>query len=150
MVSRRTPTSVSIRSGFILLDAIVATVILGIALSVILGLGALAIASQSRGEQEQVAAMLIDEQLELLLAVGPEEFPSVFEPRGTAPEPFGNYAFDIEMEALGGRDPYRVTAVISWEHAGRERSLTVETLVAPRLGEESDPDRRPQDSLGRL
>lgn len=138
------------RRGFMLLDAIVATVILGIALSVILGLGSLAIASQSRGEQEQVAAMLIDEQLELLLAVGPEEYAAVFDARAQAPAPFENYQFDIDIEALGGRDPYLVTAVVTWQHAGRERSLTVETMVAPRLGEEPDPDRRPQESLGRI
>jgi len=135
--------------GFMLLDAIVATVILGMALSVVLGLGSLAISSQSRGEQEQVAAMILDEQLELVLAVGPEEFGGVFETRGAAPAPFENYEYEIEIESLGGRDPYRVIATVRWEHAGRERSLSTETLIAPRLGDDPDPDRRPQETLGR-
>ena len=137
------------RRGFLLLDSIVATVILGIALSVVLGLGSLAISSQSRGEQEQVAAMILDEQLELVVAVGPEAFASVFERRGTAPAPFENYEYEVDIEALGNRDPFKVTATVTWTHAGRERSLTVETLIAARLGEEPDPDRRPQESLGR-
>jgi type II secretory pathway pseudopilin PulG len=136
--------------GFLLMDAIVATVILGIALSVILGLGSLAISSQSRGEQEQIAAMILDEQLELVLAVGPEQYEAVFESQGPAAAPFQNYIYDIEIETLGGRDPYRITATVTWQHAGRERSLSTQTLIAPRIGEDPDPDRRPQESLGRF
>src|SRR5690606_4616821 len=64
------------RRGFILVDVIVAGVLLGIGLVTVIGLTGSAIASQRRGEELQVAAMLADEQLNLALAVGPEAYAS--------------------------------------------------------------------------
>ena len=60
------------RRGVALIDAIIAAVILGVALSAIIGLGNQALNSQRVGEELRTAAMLADEQLNLVLARGPE------------------------------------------------------------------------------
>ncbi len=136
-------------SGFILVDVIVAGVLLGIGLATIIGLTGAAIASQRQGEELQVAAMLADEQLNLVLAVGPEAFGSRFPTRGPCAEPFQKYSYAVTLSARGGSEPYVVDAEITWRSGGRDRSLVIETLVAPRRGEEPDPERKPEETLER-
>ncbi len=137
------------RRAFALVDAIVATVILGAALAVIVGLSGRAIASQARGEQLQIASMLLDEQLELLVAVGPEAYRGVFGERGVCPPPFETYRYEIDLDPSSGGEPTFVSATISWPHAGGERSITVDTLIAPRRGDDPDPDRAPEQRMER-
>ena len=146
MVRRR---SQGRRSGFALVDAIVAAVILGVALAAILGMSASAISAQTRGEQLQIAAMLADEQLEQVVAVGCEDYRRAFDLRGACSAPFNGYRYEVEMESGAPGDPYAVRVTIRWPHAGRERTLSVQTLVAPRLGDEPDPDRKPEEPMGR-
>jgi type II secretory pathway pseudopilin PulG len=135
--------------AFALVDAIVAGVLLGIGLAIILGLASRAIASQRQGEELQRAAMLADELLNSVLAVGPEEFDSVFESRGRFDAPFDEYAYDVALTPGDESDPFLVEATIIWNTAGRDRTLTIETLVAPRRGEEPDPERQPEETVGR-
>ncbi|MCA9293013.1 MAG: type II secretion system protein [Phycisphaerales bacterium] len=138
-----------VRRAFALVDAIVAAVILGMALAAILGMSASAVSAQTRGEQMQIASMLADEQLEQVLAVGCERYGRTFDERGACPAPFGGYRYEIEIDGGAAGDPYAVRVTIRWPHAGRERSLAIQTLVAPRLGDEPDPDRKPEEPMGR-
>jgi hypothetical protein len=128
---------------------IVAGVLLGIGLSVVIGLTASAIASQRKGEELQTAAMLADEQLNLVLSVGPEEFQSAFEQKGKCDPPFEDYAYEVRLTPGDGAVPYRVQAEILWKSAGHDRSLLIETLVAPRRGDEPDPERAPEQTIER-
>lgn len=136
--------------GFVLIDALVATVVLGIALAGVLGLGASAVRSQAQGEELQIAAMIADARLELIVALGVEGYRSEEELRGLGEGSWGAYAWFVDIEPGSGSDPYFVTVTVAWEAGGRLRQLSVETLVAPRLGDEPDPDRRPQETLGRV
>jgi len=146
MVKQRLRTS---RVGFVLLDAIVATVILAIALVTIVGLNSTALSAQRDGEYLQDAAMLADELFEQLIAVGPDRFRRVFGVRGMCEPPFENYSYQMELRSVGAGDPYAVALTILWNDQGRERSLRFETLVAPRVGNDPDPDRRPERSMER-
>jgi hypothetical protein len=137
------------RSAFILVDVIVAGVLLGIGLATIIGLTGAAIASQRHGEELQIAAMLADEQLNLVLAVGPEDFSSTFPARGSCAEPFSKYSYAVTISARGGSEPYVVDAEIAWASGGRDRSIVIETLIAPRRGEDPDPERKPEETLER-
>ncbi len=137
------------RRGFALIDAIIAAVILGVALAAILGMSASAVSAQTRGEQLQIAAMLADEQLEQVLAIGCESYGRTFDLRGASPVPHEGYRYEIEIDAGSPGDPFAVRVTIRWPHAGRARSLSIQTLVAPRLGAEPDPDRRPEEPMGR-
>ena len=135
--------------GFVLVDAIVAGVLLGVGLSVVIGLAGSAIASQRKGEELQRAAMLADEQLNLVLAVGPEQFSSDFETKGRCAPPFEDYAYEVRLSPGQGAEPYLVEAVIMWNTGGRERSLVIETLVSERRGDDPDPIREPENAVER-
>lgn len=136
-------------SGFVLIDAIVASIVLGLALVVVIGLSAEALTSQTRGEQLATAARLADEQLNLVIAVGPEAYPSVFDSEGRCAAPFGDYSYRVRIESAPLGEAMPVTVTIQWTAGGRARDLTVETRVAPRLGEDPDPERQPTETLGR-
>lgn len=135
--------------GVILIDAIIGTILLGIALTAILGLAGRALSSQLTGESLQTAAMLLDEQLNLVLARGPDNYASRFQAEGFCDEPFQHYRYKLEFSGGSGGTAYTVTASVYWMAAGRERSESVQTMIAPRLGEEPDPDRRPAESVQR-
>ncbi|MGQ0628983.1 MAG: type II secretion system protein [Phycisphaerales bacterium] len=139
------------RRGVALIDAIVASIILGVALSAIIGLGSQAVNSQRLGEQLQTAAMLADEQLNLVLARGPDDYGKRFGGlAGICDEPFSEYRYQLTFVGGSGGAPYTVSATILWEAGGRERSIAIETMIAPRLGEEIDPDRRPLTPVERI
>jgi len=133
------------RRGVALIDAIVAAVSLGVALSAIIGLGNQAIGSQQLGEQLQTAANLADEQLNLVLAVGPEDFGKKFSLTGVCEEPFEKFSYKVEITGGVGGSPFRVTATIFFESGGRDRSISIDTQIAPRLGDDPDPVRQPTE-----
>ncbi len=135
--------------AFALIEVIVASIILGIAVSAILGLIGRAVSSQSDGERIETAARLADERLNLVLAAGAEGYPSVFPLAGVCDPPFEDYRYEVAIEAPTGGLPYRVRAVVSWTRAARPRSVSLETMIAPRVGEAPDPDRKPKETLSR-
>ena len=71
-----TPTAKSnlARRAFALVDVIVATIILGISLSVMMSLAGRAVSAQHRGDELATAAHLADEQLQMVLARGPDDY----------------------------------------------------------------------------
>lgn len=135
--------------GFLLIDAIVGTVLLGVALSVCIGLAGRAIAAQSLGQEMRTAAMLIDEQLNLIVMRGPDDYSSRYGLSGQCEAPFEAFGYVIEMGGGQGGDPYSVTVTVSWVSGGRERAESVQTLIAPRLGDDPDPERRPEEDVTR-
>lgn len=138
-----------VRRGVALIEVIVAAVILGIAVSGVMGLVARAVSSQSEGERIETAARLADERLNLVLATGAEAHASVFPLAGVCEEPFAEYRYEVEIESASGGNAYRVRAAVSWVQGGRARSVVLETLIAPRPGEDPDPDRKPAETLSR-
>jgi Tfp pilus assembly protein PilV len=132
-----------------LIDAIVAAVLLGVALAVMIGLGGRALSAQGTGEQLQTAAMLLDEQLNLVLARGADNYGSRFPTQGPCDIPFQNYFFKLEFSEGQSGDAYRVVATVSWMSGGRQMHESIETLIAPRLGDEPDPTRRPDEAVNR-
>jgi len=136
------------RRGVALVDAIVAVIILGVSLSVILGLTGQAISSQRVGEEFQNAAMLADEQLNLVLSRGPDDYAKSFPIAGECDEPFTQYRFKLQIDGQGDAAPYKVNCTITWDSSGRERSISVNTLVAPRTLT-NQIDRQPVDPVER-
>ncbi|MBX3375911.1 MAG: hypothetical protein KF678_02770 [Phycisphaeraceae bacterium] len=137
------------RRGVMLVDAIVAAVLLGVALAVLIGLGGRALTSQSQGEQLQTAAMLLDEQLNLVLARGPDNYAARFPTRGPCEAPFENFEYSLDFSGGQSGDAYRVVATVTWRASGRTWTESVETMIAPRLGDEADPERRPGEAVNR-
>ncbi len=135
--------------GVVLVDVIVGTVILGIALAVILSLASGALTSQRNGRRLTVASMLLDEQLSLVLARGADDYKKQYETKGLCDAPFQEYNFELEFDGGSSGDPYLVTARINWLEGSRPRSLSCETMIAPRLGDDPDPDRQPPENENR-
>ena len=138
------------RRAIVLVDAIVASVLLGVALAVIVGMAGRSLSAQMQGEEFQTAAMLLDEQLNLVLARGPDAYSSRFDIEGECDPPFERFSYRLDIEGGSGNEPYHVTATVSWMSGGRVRSESIETYIAARLGEEPDPDRRPQQGVDRM
>ncbi len=138
------------RRGVMLVDVIVATVMAGAALAVIIGLSSRAMTAQRQGEDLRAAAMLIDEQLNLVLARGPDDYGGRFPVEGACDAPFERFRFRLDISGGDGGEAYRVVATVTWPDAGVIRSAVVETRIAPRLGDEPDPERRPEETINRL
>lgn len=136
-----------LRRAFLLADAIVATVLLGLSLAVLLGLIGRVARTQRDGEHLETAAMLLDEQLALVLARGVDGYAQRFPLKGACDRPFQDYAFEIEIGPAGGSDAPTVTATISWMQGSVRKSESVQTKIAPRTGDEPDPDRKPQEKV---
>jgi Tfp pilus assembly protein PilV len=132
-----------------LIDAIIGSILLGIALAAIISLSGRALASQATGEQLQIAAMLLDEQLNLVLARGADDYAARFAAEGACEAPFERFRYKLEFSGGSGGAAYTVTATVFWVQGGRERSESVRTMIAPRLGDEPDPDRRPGRTVER-
>jgi hypothetical protein len=133
-----------------LIDAIVGAILLGISLAVIVSLGGRAISAQGEGEQMRNAAMLIDERLNLILASGVEDYTSKSELEGQCDPPFASFRYKVDIGGGQSGEPYTVAVTVSWTSGGRDHAESVETRIAPRLGEEPDPIRRPDTSVERL
>lgn len=156
MVTRLSRSSVALdqrRGAFILIDVLIATILLGVSLAVIIGLAGRAISSQQRGEQIATAAQLADEQLELVLARGPDDYARRFSVEGQCEAPFENYRYKLDFSGGGTvGEPFKVTATITWTTSAIPQSITIETLIASHnAGEDGDPDpvRRPDEPVVR-
>jgi len=132
------------RAGVALLDAIVGAVILGLALTTIIGLSGQALRSQAMGYRIAIAATLADEQLSLVLARGPDNYAKSFPIEGACEEPFGEYRFKLTFSAATASEPYVVRCTITWTEPSGTQEVVVETRMATREGTDPDPDRRPQ------
>jgi len=137
------------RRAIALVDVLVASVLLGVALTAIVSLAGRAAGALAQGERLRTAAMLIDEQLNLVLARGPDDYDRRFPTEGPCDPPFHDYSYEIEIDSAPVGDPYPVAVTISWTDSGRGRSETVETLIAPRLGDDPEPERRPEEIVTR-
>ena len=118
-------------------------------LAVIIGLGGRALAAQRRGEELQIVAMLLDEQLNLVLMRGPDEYAARFDTEGACDAPYGDYSYRIEIGEGESGNPYHVRATVSWLSAGRLQVESAETYMSPRLGDDPDPIRQPKDPVDR-
>lgn len=139
----------------VLVDVLVATILLGASLAVLIGLTGRSVSSRVEGEERATAAALADEQLQMVLARGPDDYQRRFPLEGACEAPFQAYRYRLEFgNSAGVSEPLRVRVTISWGTmlGGGARSVTIETLMASRYaGEdgESDPERAPQTPVVR-
>lgn len=133
--------------AFVLVDALVAAVLLGISLAAVVGMISNAMSAQRRGEQMEVAAMLLDEQLNLVVARGPDQYAQRFGLDGKCDAPFQDYSYELDFDSRSAGEAYTVTATVTWNDSGRRFSESVQTKIAPRLGDDTDPDRKPEENV---
>jgi hypothetical protein len=132
--------------GVALVEALVGGVILSVGLAVIVSLVTRSLAAQQAGEQQVVAAALLDELLSTVLVEGPIEYPRRYDMAGRFEPPFEQYDFQIEIEDQGEAEPFLVTATVHWGPARSPRSATVQTLISWR-GEGGNEPRAPREVI---
>ncbi|MCB9861412.1 MAG: hypothetical protein H6815_13285 [Phycisphaeraceae bacterium] len=145
-MSHAAPTS---RTGIILAEAIAGTVVLAIVLVISLGITGRALRAQATGERTQTAAMLLDGKLNEVLMLGPEGYLAENKLEGTFAAPFDNFWFDLSIKGGRSGDPYDVSVTVYWTSRNRTRSETVGTMIAPHLGDDPTPERKPEETLDR-
>ncbi|MCH2137716.1 MAG: hypothetical protein MK074_01530 [Phycisphaerales bacterium] len=138
------------RRGIALMDVLVAALILAIGMSVTMSLASQSLTGQSTSEKRITAAWLADGLLSMVLAEGPRRYSMRQPAEGMFEAPFEAYDFLVEIRAQGDWSPYVVTATVGWQDRTGRKTVHVETLVAPRQGEEDDwTNWRPDEPLDR-
>ena len=100
----------------------------------------------NRGERRIVAAMLLDETLSSVLTEGPQDFPDLHPMFGSCDEPFSDWNYEVRIEDAEGQLPFGVIVTVT-DPTGA--SYVCETMIAPKLGEEPDPERAPFEPIDR-
>lgn len=139
------------RRGIALMDVILGGVMLGIGLTVVMSLASRSMMIQANAQRQLTAAWLVDELLAMVLVEGPVNYPKLYSTSGRFDFPFEDYEYDVLIEDIGLRQPFKVTAFVRWPHHGDFREAQAQTYIAERLG---DPDQRrmplePIDRIGR-
>lgn len=139
------------RRGIALMDVILGGVMLGIGLTVVVSLASRSIALQAQAQRQLTAAWLLDETLAMVLIEGPVDYPKLNATAGRFDFPFEDYEYEVVIDDIGLRQPYRVTAFVRWAHGADFRQVEAQTYIAERLG---DPNQirmplEPIDRIGR-
>jgi hypothetical protein len=146
-LSRRRP-SPHRRRGFALMDAVIAGVLLSIGMITVLSVGGQAMAMQRRGEIDVRAASALDDLLSGVLIEGPKDYEKLHPLNGRfdSGSPFEDFEYFLEIEQGGSGVPARIVARVIHE-GGREYSI--ETSIAEKRGDETDPIRIPAEPIDR-
>lgn len=136
------------RRGIALVEAILGGVLLGIGMAVIMSLASRSMRVQVQGESRMTAGWLADDLLNMVVAHGPDEYRREFELEGEFDGPYEGFNYEVSLDDVGRGAPWRVSALVWWGSRPNERVL-IETLVAPRLNEEEDPVREPEEEVDR-
>lgn len=148
MIQTRRARRTALRSGFALIDVVVAGIILGVGMTVLLSTTSRALLAQSDAERRLVATWLADELLSMVIVEGPIIYPQIHDNSGRFEDPFEDYEYDLEIADNGLGVPYSVIATVRWESGRRTRDVRIETLVAVRQGEPEQP-RIPLEPIDR-
>jgi Tfp pilus assembly protein PilV len=134
------------RSGFALVDAIIAGVVLAIGLTMIFMLTSRSLDLQRRGEIEVMAAGMMDNILSMVLLEGPADYPDLHPVSGQGEFPYEQFEYRVNIQDPGEGEPYSVSVEVTHLTG---RSYRCETLIAAKLGEEPDPVRYPEEPIDR-
>ena len=138
------------RAGVALLDVLIAALLLGIGLSVTLSMASQALRAEQTGEWRLTASWLADEALAMVVAVGPEKYQQSEPMEGRFEEPFNRFDWSLEMKKPSDWEPWQVRATVNWQDRGGPMSVIIDTLIAPRQGDEDDPvNWKPDEPLDR-
>ena len=86
----------------------------------------------------------------MVLAEGPRRYSLRQGAEGIFHPPFDDYDYLVEIRSQGDWAPYVVRATVGWEDRNGPKQTFVETLIAPRQGEEDDwTNWRPDEPLDR-
>ncbi len=131
------------------MDVILGAIMLGIGLTVIVSLASRSISVQAQSQRQLTAAWLVDELLAMVLVEGPVNYPKLYATDGRFDFPFEDYEYEVQIDDIGLRQPFRVTAFVRWPHGGDFRHVEAQTYIAQRLGDPSQV-RMPLEPIDRI
>lgn len=134
------------RPGFALIEVLVGGILLAVGLSAVLVIATRALDMQRRGERDVIAATLLDEALSNVLTDGPKDFLDLRPLAGTCEWPFDEYEYLLDIDEGSPGVPYRIVAQI--RHLSGQ-VWACETYIAPKLGDEPNPVREPEEPIDR-
>jgi type II secretory pathway pseudopilin PulG len=134
------------RRGFALIEVVIAGIVLAIGLSAVVSVAARALADQQRGEHAVAAATLLDGLLAQVLVDGPVDYVRMNGSNGRCPDPWEDFEYEVRIEDATPGDACDVLAIVR-DPNGREYRCA--TRIAPRVGNEPAPERRPPEPVDR-
>lgn len=134
------------KTGFALIDVVIAGVILAIGLTMLFTITSRSLDMQRDGETRVLAAGMLDDLLSTVLFEGPAEFPDLHSISGRGEFPYDQFEYRVDINDPGDGEPYRVQVSVTHDNG---RSYRCETLIAAKLGEEPDPIRYPEEPIDR-
>ncbi|MDP7069815.1 MAG: hypothetical protein QF561_00525 [Phycisphaerales bacterium] len=138
------------RKGVALLDVIIAAMMLGVGLAVTLSTASQALQSELTGERRLTASWLADEALALVLAHGPRQYMLTEPMEGRFQPPFEEFDWALVLSQPSDWEAWEVAATVTWMDRAGPMSVTIDTRIAPRQGEEDDAsDWKPLEMLDR-
>lgn len=137
------------RRGVALLEVIIAAIILGVAVGTMVSLATSAVKVQGEGELLATAAMLADEQLNLVLARGADDYAKRFPLKAECEAPYQRFTYELVITGGSDVQPMNVLCTISWISTTGPRSIAIATAIAARPGTEPDPIRQPETTVER-
>lgn len=136
------------RRGVALIEAVVGGAMLAVGLAVLVSLVSQSMSSQRLGEEQLMAAHLLDSLLNSVVVEGPDNYGRRFDLNGWFEAPFENYEYTLELRDQGEYEPFLVTAIVRWDSAGVPREARVQTMIAVRPGDVF-PEREPGETIVR-
>jgi hypothetical protein len=134
------------RKGFALLDAILGGALLALGLAGVVTLSQRSLSMLQRGENEAMAAAMLDELLSQVVTEGPGDFAHNRESAGRMPSPWPSWEFEVEIHPGGVGDPADVRAMVR-DPLGR--TYVCATRVAPHDSQAAPEDRAPEQPIDR-
>jgi Tfp pilus assembly protein PilV len=138
------------RRGVALMDVLIAALLLGVGLAVTLSMASQALRAEQTGEWRLTASWLADESLAMVVAMGPAAYQQSEPMEGRFRPPFDQFDWTLELNRPSEWEAWNATATVSWQDRGGVMSVSIDTLIAPRQGDEDDPvNWKPDEPLDR-
>jgi len=138
------------RRGVALMDVLIAALLLGVGLAVTLSMASQALRAEQTGEWRLTASWLADEALAMVVAMGPAAYQQSEPMEGRFQPPFDQFDWTLELTRPSEWEAWNATATVSWQDRGGVMSVSIDTLIAPRQGDEDDPmNWKPDEPLDR-
>jgi hypothetical protein len=134
------------RRGFALIDAILGGALLALGLATVVTLSQRSLSMLQRGENEAMAAAMLDELLAQVVVEGPRRYGDVRESAGRMSAPWPDWEYAVEIESGADGDPFEVIARVR-DPLGIEYRCA--TRVAPEAEDVEPVERAPEKPIDR-
>jgi prepilin-type N-terminal cleavage/methylation domain-containing protein len=116
------------KKGFSLIETLVASAILSAAVLTLGAISTMSVSGARLNRRYEVAASLLDKQLNMIDYIGIDEFIDIGQMEGNFPE-YPDYHWEVVTEYQDIDSLYLVTITVSWADGNRPYSISVDTML---------------------